>query len=431
VPAFRLYYLNKYENFAEKSLMSLSEDLAWRGLIKDKTFSSNKWLDTPRTFYHGIDAASADSMTIGNLAAMLTARRLIDSGWKAVLLAGGATSLIGDPKESEERELKPRQEIEKNVEAVKVQINQLFAGKQFTLVDNYDWFKGVGYLDFLREVGKNFAMSELMQREFITERLSSGISYAEFSYSLIQGYDYWQLYKNHHTELQIGGSDQWGNMLSGVSLIRKKDGKEVHALSMPLVVNKATGKKFGKSEDGAVWLDANKTTVFQFYQFWINASDDDVEDYLKIFTLLARKDIEKVMNEQRSNPAERTGQKKLADEITEIVHGKDQADKARNATNVIMDRTSAGDVSESVLSVLREEVPSKKIQPGSSTIEVLVETGLAASNSEARRLLQSKAIYVNNNQFDKPHLDAADFKSGRLMLRRGKAYKDSALVELV
>src|SRR4051812_17225955 len=181
--------------------MSLSDELAWRGLIKDKTFTDNKWLDKPQVFYHGVDASS-DSMTIGNLAAMLMARRLIDAGWHAVLLAGGATSLIGDPKETEERELKPREEIEKNVEAIKNQINQLLAGKQFTPVDNYDWFKDVGYLDFLREVGKNFAMSELMQREFITERLSSGISYAEFSYSLIQGYDYWQLYQKHGVVLQ-------------------------------------------------------------------------------------------------------------------------------------------------------------------------------------------------------------------------------------
>ncbi len=409
--------------------MNLSDDLKWRGLIKDKTFSDDKWLDEPRTFYHGVDA-SADSMTIGNLAAMLTARRLLEAGWTAVLLAGGATSLIGDPKETKERELQPREEIEKNVAAVKEQINQLFAGQQFTLVDNYDWFKDVGYLDFLRDVGKNFAISELMQREFITERLRSGISYAEFSYSLIQGYDYWQLYKNHQTVLQIGGSDQWGNMLSGVALIRKKEAQEVHALSMPLVVDKSTGRKFGKSEAGAIWLDASKTTVFQFYQFWINASDEDVEDYLKVFTLLTKEEIEQIMREQQSSPAERIGQKRLADEITDIVHGKDQADKARNAANVVQGRTLIGDVSEEITSVLREEIPSIKIQPGSPVTEVLMESGLAVSKTDARRLTQDKAVYVNGQQFGKDHLDAADFKNGRLMLRRGKAYKDSALVEL-
>ena len=253
--------------------MSLSEDLTWRGLIKDKTFGGVAWLDEPKTFYLGVDA-SADSLTVGNLAVLMLARRLIDAGWKAVLLVGGATSLIGDPGgKEEERELKSRQEVLSNVEAIKAQVNKLFAGQHFTPADNYDWFKDVGYLEFLRDVGKHFSMTELMQRDFITERIGeqgSGISYAEFSYSLIQGYDFWQLHKNHDVVLQIGGSDQWGNMLSGVSLVRKKEGKEAHAFSMPLVVNKATDRKFGKSEGGAVWLDPAKTSPTQFYQFWIN-----------------------------------------------------------------------------------------------------------------------------------------------------------------
>jgi tyrosyl-tRNA synthetase len=390
--------------------MSLSDDLAWRDLIKDKTFSSNKWLDDPKVFYHGVDA-SADSMTIGNLAAMLMARRLLEAGWKAVLLAGGATSLVGDPGgKSEERNLQSREVIQKNVEAIKGQITNLFAGKEFTLVDNYDWFKDVRYLEFLREIGKHYSMTELMQRDFVT--------------------DYWQLYKNHNVVLQIGGSDQWGNMLSGVPLIRKKEGVEVHALSMPLVINKATGKKFGKSEGGAVWLDASKTTVFKFYQFWINATDEDVEDYLKIFTLLPKNEIEQIMQEQHVNPAERAAQKKLAYEVTSIVHGKDQADKVRNATNVVMGAIHIGDVSEQITTVLREEIPSLKVQPGKPLIEGLVETKLASSNSEARRLIQNKAIYVNNQQFSKDHLESSDFKNNRLLLRRGKAYKDSALIEL-
>jgi tyrosyl-tRNA synthetase len=409
--------------------MSLSEDLKWRGLIKDKTFSEDGWLDEPRVFYHGVDA-SDDSMTIGNLAAMLMARRLLEAGWQAVLLAGGATSLIGDPKDTEERELKSREEVEKNIEGIKSQINQLFAGKQFSLVDNYDWFKNVGYLDFLREVGKNFAMSELMQREFITERLQSGISYAEFSYSLIQGYDYWQLFKNHGVVLQIGGSDQWGNMLSGVALVRKKESKEVQALSMPLVVDKSTGRKFGKSEAGAIWLDAKKTSVYKFYQFWYNVGDEDAADYLKIFTLLPKDEIDSLESQQKQDPASRPAQKRLAYEVTAIVHGQDLAKKQERIAQALF---SGGDISgldESEIATVRDELPGKKVQPGSSVIEVLVESGLASSNSEARRLLDSKAIYVNNQPFQKPHLDSADFKDGRLILRRGKAYKDSALVEL-
>jgi len=409
--------------------MSLSEDLTWRGLIKDKTFNSDKWLDKPRTFYHGVDASS-DSMTIGNLAAMLMARRLIDAGWQAVLLAGGATSLIGDPKETEERELKPREEIKKNVAAVKAQINQLFAGKQFTLVDNYDWFKEVGYLDFLREVGKNFAMSELMQREFVTERLDSGISYAEFSYSLIQGYDYWQLYKKHKTELQVGGSDQWGNMLSGVSLIRKKEAKEVQALSMPLVIDKSTGRKFGKSEDGAIWLDPERTSIFKFYQFWYNTADEDAGEYLKIFTLLDKPEIESLIDEQKQNPAKRVTQKRLALEVTKLVHDDDQAAKQQRISEALADERGVEDLNDAEVATLREEMPTAAVQPGSSIIDVLAQTKLAGSNSEARRLLESKSIYLNGQKVEKSHLEAADFKNGLLMLRRGKAYKDSALVEL-
>lgn len=415
--------------------MTLSEDLTWRGLIKDKTFQDIKWLDQPRTFYHGVDAVSADSMTIGNLAAMLMARRLLDAGWKAVLLAGGATSLVGDPGgKDEERKLQSREVVQKNVESIKNQITQLFAGKDFILVDNYDWFKDVKYLDFLREVGKHYSMTELMQRDFVTERMGeggSGISYAEFSYSLIQGYDFWQLYKNHDVVLQIGGSDQWGNMLSGVPLIRKKEKAEVHALSMPLVVNKLTGKKFGKSEEGAVWLDPNKTSPTQFYQFWINVDDEDVQDYLKIFTLLSKDEIEKIISEHSQHPEKRYAQTRLAEEITDIVHRKQMLEFAQEVTKYLTGELPITNASDAAIKEVREALPSLNIQPGSSIIEVLVQTGLASSNSEARRLLQGKAIYVNDNNFDRSHLESSDFKNGRLMLRRGKAYKDSALIEVI
>jgi tyrosyl-tRNA synthetase len=274
-------------------------------------------------------------------------------------------------------------------------------------------------------------MSELMQREFITERMNTGISYAEFSYSLVQGYDYWQLYKKHTVVLQIGGSDQWGNMLSGVSLIRKKEAKEAHALSMPLVVNKATGKKFGKSEDGAVWLDPKKTSPAQFYQFWINVDDDDVEDYLKIFTLLSRDKIETLMKDHKQSPQERLAQEDLAFQVTKLVHGEKQAHFAEKVADLLTGRLKIYEPDEASLKEVRPLMPSVSVQPGSSVMEVLVQTGLASSNSDARRLMQAKSIYVNDQKFDKPHLDSADFKKGRLMLRRGKAYKDTALVELV
>jgi tyrosyl-tRNA synthetase len=413
--------------------MGLAEDLAWRGLIKDKTFGDKKWLDKPRAFYWGVDCSS-DSLTIGNLAPLILARRFAEAGWQAVLLVGGATSLIGDPGgKDEERPLLPRETVQQNVEAIKKQVNQLFSGQKFTPADNYDWFKDVGYLEFLRDIGKHFSLSELVQRDFISERIGehgSGISYAEFSYSLIQGYDFWQLYKKHKVELQIGGSDQWGNMLSGVALIRKKENAEAQALCMPLVVNKATGKKFGKSEVGAIWLDAAKTSPSQFYQFWINADDADVEDYLKIFTMLSRGEIEELMKQQKASPGERPAQKMLAAEVTQMVHGKESASLAESVAEYLTGKKSIENANEAELKELRPLLPNLTVQPGASVIEALVQAGLASSNSEARRLMQSKAIYANDVQFDKPHLDAADFKNGRLVLRRGKAYKDSALIEL-
>jgi tyrosyl-tRNA synthetase len=413
--------------------MSLSEDLTWRGLVKDKTFKDLFWLDEPKKFYLGLDASS-DSFTIGNLAVLILARRLIDAGWDAVLLAGGATSLIGDPGgKEEERTLKSQEEISKNIASIKEQIKQILAGERFELVDNYEWFKGIKFLEFLREVGKNYSMTELVQREFVSERMNtggSGISYAEFSYSLIQGYDFWHLYKHYGVVLQIGASDQWGNMLSGVPLIRKKENKEVHAFSMPLVINKETGRKFGKSEEGAVWLDAKKTSPFKFYQFWINADDNRVEDYLKIYTMLPKDEIEEIMAEFSKNPSERSAQKRLAGEVTAMVHSKEAADKARNASNVIVNQTHVGDVSDEVIGTIRPEFPNLTVPAGMPLIEVLISTELAKSNSEARRLKESGAIYVNNEKFSNDHLESSDFKNKRLLLRRGKAFKDSALIEL-
>jgi len=414
--------------------MSLSEDLVWRGLIKDKSFDKIQWLDKPGVFYWGVDCSS-DSLTIGNLAPLLMARRFAESGWRAVLLVGGATSLIGDPGGKDaERPLLPRETIEANVEAIKKQVANLFAGQDFIPADNYEWFKDLNYLEFLRDIGKHFSVTELVQRDFIAERIGeggSGISYAEFSYSLIQGYDFWQLYKRHNATLQIGGSDQWGNMLSGVGLIRKKEAAEAHALSMPLVVNKATGKKFGKSESGAIWLDAAKTSPTQFYQFWINCDDEDAIDYLKVFTLLPRERISAIAAKHQKDPAKRLAQTELAKEVTRLVHGQEKVDFAEQVTKYLTGELPVADANDEALSEVRQALPAVKVQPGSAVIDVIVQTGLAASNSEARRLLQSKAVYVNGEQFDQPHLESSAFKNGRLILRRGKAFKDSALVELV
>lgn len=400
--------------------MKLSEELVWRDQIKDKTFSDISWLDDPKTFYLGVDCSSAGSMTIGNLAVFMTARRLLDHGWKAVLLVGGATSLIGDPGgKDDERQLKSREEIEANVKSIKQQVARLFSGKEFTPVDNYDWFKDVGYLEFLREVGKNYSMTELLQRDFIATRIGeggSGISYAEFSYSLIQGYDYWHLNKTLGVELQIGGSDQWGNMLSGVPLIRKKENKEVHAFSTPLVINKATGKKFGKSEDGAVWLDENLTSAYRFYQFWLNVDDEAVEEYIKTYTLLSKEEVEKIMVEFISDKAGRIAQKALAYEVTKLVHGQEKADAVVNASNILFAGENFLSAGDKEINVLRGELPSAPVS--SDLYQLLVDTSLAGSKSEARNFHASGAISVNGEK-TLPDQEIV-WKSGANLLKRGK-----------
>lgn len=413
--------------------MTISEDLKWRGLIKDRTFENLEWLNTPRTFYLGVDCNSADSMTVGNLAVFMLARRLRAAGWKTVLLVGGATSLIGDPGgKNEERDLKTREEIQHNVAGIKAQVERLFEGEDFILVDNYDWFKDIGFLEFLREVGKNYSMTELIQRDFISSRMGeggTGISYAEFSYSLIQGYDYWHLFKKHGVELQIGGSDQWGNMLSGAPLIRKKEGKEAHAMSMPLVINKATGKKFGKSEEGAVWLDPKRTSPTQFYQFWINVDDEGAEDYLKVYTSLPREEIEAIAAQQKADPRSRIAQIRLAEEVTRLLHGEEELAIARQVTEVLTGKASIGDMPGAAVAAVRQEIPSMAVEAGANLLDVLVSVGLAASKSEARRLLAGNAIAVNGIKTTKEKLEADDFTNGRLLIRKGKAFKDSALIE--
>lgn len=380
--------------------MKLSEELQWRGFANQTTFKNNDALNGgPLTFYLGVDP-SADSMTVGNLAVAMMVRHFINYGHKAVLLIGGATGMIGDPDgKDEERQLKSLDEIAKNKAAIAAQYKQIFAGQDFIMVDNYDWFKDFGYLQFLRDIGKHFSMTQLLQRDFVQSRIGKGgkgISYAEFSYSLIQGYDFLHLFREHGVTLQLCGADQWGNSLSGVELIRKLEGAEAHVWSTPLVLNKATGKKFGKSEGGAVWLSADKTSVFDFYQFWLNVDDDGVLDYLKIYTLLARDDIVKIIQEFTQSPAGRLAQKTLAYEVTKLVHGQAEADKAKAATEALF----SGQASELT--------PTLVLEPGEhDVIEVLVQAGLAASNSEARRLLDQGGVKHNQQKVTAPKMTLA------------------------
>lgn len=413
--------------------MTLSEELTWRGFINQTTYQDITALDgEPISFYWGVDP-SADSMTVGNLAIAMMVRHFIEHGHKAYLLVGGATGLIGDPDgKTAERALKPYDEISANKAAIASQYQKLFAGQPFEQVDNYEWFKDMGYLQFLRDVGKHVPLSQMLAREFVSSRLGedgAGISYAEFSYALIQGYDFVHLYRQHGVTLQVCGADQWGNSLAGVDLIRRLEGGEAHVWSAPLMVNKATGVKFGKSEDGAVWLDAAKTTPTRFYQFWINTDDEGVEDYLKIYTLLPKDEIEGIVAAHRQNPGARQAQIRLAQEVTRLVHGPEQTAAAEAVTEYLTGRASIGKA-DAVLEEIRHEIPAVTTAADGSVIEALVAGGLAASNSEARRLLASNAVAVNGQKIHREQFETSDFQNGRLLLRRGKAFRDSVLVEL-
>lgn len=416
--------------------MTLSEELAWRGFTNQTTYKDTSLLDAGKvTFYWGVDP-SADSMTVGNLAAAMMVKCFIKHGHKPVLLVGGATGLIGDPDgKAEERNLKSMEEIERNKVAIAAQYKQLFGDYDFKLVDNYEWFKNKTYLDFLRDVGKHVPMRQMLGREFVETRLGEdgvGISYAEFSYVLIQAYDFLRLYEDAGVTLQVCGSDQWGNSIAGVDLIRRKTGGEAHVYSAPLIVNKATGKKFGKSEDGAVWLDAAKTSPTQFYQFWINADDDSVEDYLKVFTELEPEEVADIMAKQTAAPQHRAAQIALARQVTRLVHGEAAMLLAEDVTEVLTGRRAVGTVAgdAEVQELIKAEISWGRVKSGDSIAEALALTGLAASNSEARRLLQSNGISINGVKISHDQFRAEDFDNGFLLIRRGKAFKDSALIEL-
>lgn len=412
--------------------MTLSEELAWRGFVNQTTYKDITALDgAPIAFYWGVDP-SAPSMQIGNLGAAMMVRHFIDYGHRPVLLVGGATGFIGDPDgKKQERDLLSLEQITHNKEAIARQYERIFAGKSIEIVDNYDWFKDMNYLAFLRDIGKHVPMRQMLGREFVQSRLSDdgeGISYAEFSYALIQGYDFLHLHREKGVTLQVAGADQWGNSIAGVELIRRITGNEAHIWTGPLIINKTTGVKFGKSEAGAVWLDAELTTPTQFYQFWINCDDAGVEDYLKIYTLLSKEEIETVVANHSAAPEKRHAQTVLAEEVTKLVHGEAAMRGAKGVTECLTGTRNIGQADD-VLDALRAEIPAVQTEETGSIISALVASGLAGSNTEARRLLQDNAISVNGQKTTREQFQPADFQNGRLLLRRGKAFKDSALVE--
>jgi tyrosyl-tRNA synthetase len=380
--------------------MTLSEELIWRGFYNQTTFEAPTVLDTTSfTLYLGTDP-SGDSLHVGHLAVYMMVRRFLDHGHKVILLVGGGTGMIGDMRDTEERELKPLDEIEHNKAALAAQVSKLFSKQTFELVDNYDWLKDIELLPFLRDIGKAFTMNELTSREFYKSRTdgkSSGLSYAEFSYTILQGYDFLHLHREKGVNLQIGGSDQWGNLLSGVELIRKKTGNTVYALSSPLIVNKSTGRKFGKSEGGqAVWLDDAKTSVYQFYQFWFNVDDESAINYLKLFTMLEKEQIDAIAEAHQSNPGERLAQKTLAREVTDLVHGSERRTSVERVTNALFGGAGFETLSIDDVESLSHEVPT--VMAGKTIVEILVEATIASSNGEARRLLEGGAITINGHK---------------------------------
>jgi tyrosyl-tRNA synthetase len=399
--------------------MTLSEELQWRGFVNQTTLDDLAALDNQTaTFYSGYDA-SDDSLTIGNLAMLMMDKCFLRHGHQAVLLAGGATSLIGDPggKDSE-RQLQSAEAIAANVAKVKQQIEQL-VGDKVTMVNNLEWFADMNVIEFLRDVGKHFSMTPLTQRDYIAKRMGaggSGISYTEFSYTLLQGYDFLRLHRDHGVSLQLAGADQWGNSLSGVDLVRRVTGEEVHVLTCPLVVNQATGKKFGKTEDGAVWLDPTKTSPYRFYQFWLNVDDASVEGYLKLFTELDKEKIDTIMQAFHGDRGQRLAQKTLALEVTRLVHGPDQAETVKRASEVLFGAANFLDLSSAEVDVLRQELPV--VQAEASLAHVLVKAGLAGSNTEAARFLDSGAISVNGEKAAPG--SNVQFRKGNNLLKRGK-----------
>lgn len=395
---------------------TLSEELSWRGFVNQTTLADITDLDhETRTFYYGVDP-SASSMHIGNLAGVMMVKHLANAGFKPIVLVGGATGMIGDPKQDVERESKTLEEIEFNKAGIAAQYRQLLEGQSFELVDNYDWFKDIGYLNFLRDVGKYFSMTQLLDREFVKDRIGEGgvgISYAEFSYSLIQGYDFLHLFRTFGATMQVGGSDQWGNMLSGAQMIKKLEGTDAHVLTVPLVIDKKTGKKFGKSEGNAIWLDPEQTSPYKFYQFWLNTDDEMAEDLVKIYTLLDRDTVDGLIANHRASPGERALQKMLAREVTELVHGRERRESVERVTAVLFGGEAIASLSEEDLDALAAEIPTAA--KGESVVNALTASGAVASNGEARRLIANGGVTINGQKIaeDRAITDVSFVKKGR------------------
>ncbi len=408
---------------------SVLDELTWRGLIANSTDPEAlaAHLDAgPVTFYVGFDP-TAPSIHMGNLVQLMVVRALQRAGHRPLLLVGGSTGLIGDPKESSERTLNTKDLVGQWVERIRDQVSRFVSFEGDTaarIVNNYDWTAPMSTIDFLRDVGKHFPVNRMLARDVVANRLESGISYTEFSYVLLQSLDYRELFRSYGCTLQTGGSDQWGNITAGVELIRRSEGERVHALATPLVT-KADGTKFGKTESGTVWLDAGMTSPYAFHQFFLNAEDAKVIDYLKVFSGRPRDEIEHLAELTRTEPHRRAAQHALADDVTDLVHSVEERRAAVVAASAIFGRGElrelAGSTLDGVVGELgRHEVPAAALP---TFVDALVASGVVASKSAARRAIEEGGAYLNNEQITDPErvLGAGDLLAGgHVLVRRGR-----------
>jgi tyrosyl-tRNA synthetase len=417
--------------------MNIYSELQWRGLLADCTDAEQlpkRLAEKPLALYCGFDP-TADSLHVGHLVPLLALRRFQNDGHLPIAVAGGATGSIGDPSgKSAERQLLTKDQIAANLAAVRPQLARLldFDSKSnpARLVDNADWTAPVSFLDFLRDIGKHFSVNQMVAKESVRARMEDrevGISYTEFSYMLLQAFDFYHLCKEYNCELQIGGSDQWGNITAGIDLIRKKLARPAFGLTLPLIT-KADGTKFGKTEGGSVWLDPKRTSVYRFYQFWINTDDRDVISHLKFFTFLGREEIADLEQKQAANPGAREAHRALAKAVTDMIHGESATQDALRASQILFGGEVTG-ISETNFNDVAGEVPTKEIEKarldgaGLPLVELLVHAGLCPSKGQARKDLEGGGIYVNNMRVSAPqHVVASgELLFGKhLLLRKGK-----------